>query len=147
MKIARLTWFLIGVMGALVHGAETAWDEQFIGPFPNWYDVKRDFGAVGDGKADDTAAIQKALDSVGTPTSKSNALWFPAGTYRITKTLVRTGASGVFFIGEDPKTTIIRWDGPASDKRSRPTGARPTGAACSTRTCFGSTARTAVLNA
>jgi hypothetical protein len=41
----------------------------------------KDFGAVGDGVADDTAAIQAALDAgFGT-------VYFPAGTYRITDTL------------------------------------------------------------
>ena len=93
--------------------AVPAWDEEFLGPFPSWYDLKKDFGAVGDGKADDTAALQKALDSVGTPELKRNAIWVPAGTYRITKTLVRTGVSGIFLIGEHPDTTVIRWDGPA----------------------------------
>lgn len=41
-------------------------------------DVRR-FGAVGDGKADDTAAIQKAVDS------GAGAIQFPKGTYRITR--------------------------------------------------------------
>jgi hypothetical protein len=93
--------------------AEPAMDEEFLGPFPDWYDLKRDFGAVGDGKADDTVALQKALDSVGTPELKRSAVWVPAGTYRITRTLVRTDVSGVFLIGEHPDSTVIRWDGPA----------------------------------
>jgi len=42
----------------------------------------RDFGAVGDGRADDTAAIQKAVNAgVGD-------LRFPRGTYRVTKPIV-----------------------------------------------------------
>ena len=41
----------------------------------------RDFGAAGDGKADDTAAIQQAVDSgIG-------GVEFPKGSYRITKTI------------------------------------------------------------
>ncbi len=43
----------------------------------------RSVGAIGDGKADDTAAIQKAADAGG-------ALVFPTGTYRLTKTIVIT---------------------------------------------------------
>ena len=41
----------------------------------------RDFGAVGDGKTDDTAAIQKAVDNgIG-------GIAFPKGSYRITQTI------------------------------------------------------------
>lgn len=43
----------------------------------------RSVGAIGDGKADDTAAIQKAADAGG-------ALVFPTGTYRLTRTIVIT---------------------------------------------------------
>ena len=41
----------------------------------------RDFGAVGDGVADDTAAIQRAVDS------KSGSVVFPSGTYRLTSSV------------------------------------------------------------
>lgn len=40
----------------------------------------KDFGAVGDGVADDTAAIQSAIDN-------GNTLYFPEGTYKITSSL------------------------------------------------------------
>ena len=42
----------------------------------------KDFGAVGDGVTDDTEAIQAALSAA------SKAVFFPAGTYITTKTLV-----------------------------------------------------------
>jgi hypothetical protein len=44
----------------------------------------KDFGAVGDGVADDTAAITAAFAAV-------NAVMFPTGTYRITSTIAVTG--------------------------------------------------------
>jgi polygalacturonase len=41
----------------------------------------RRFGAKGDGKADDSAAVQSAIDS------RSGSVYFPKGIYRITKTI------------------------------------------------------------
>ena len=41
-----------------------------------------DYGAIGDGQADDTAAIQSLVDL------KAGSIRFPAGSYRITKTIV-----------------------------------------------------------
>ena len=45
-------------------------------------DNVRDFGAVGDGMHDDTAAIQKAVDSM------TGAIRFSKGTYRLTQPVV-----------------------------------------------------------
>ncbi|MFW6725325.1 glycosyl hydrolase family 28-related protein [Streptomyces sp. MAR4 CNY-716] len=46
----------------------------------------QDFGAVADGVADDTGPIQKAIDAQRERQNK--IVYFPAGTYRITRTLV-----------------------------------------------------------
>lgn len=46
----------------------------------------KDFGAVGDGKADDTAAIQAALDKAA-QTERGGTAVLPAGEYRVTNTL------------------------------------------------------------
>jgi len=93
-------------------------EQEFIGPFPNWADVKRDYGAVGDGQADDTAALQKALDDLHREDRKFFVLYLPAGTYRVTRTLVlfrekHNESKDVAVIGEDPASTTLRWDGPA----------------------------------
>lgn len=89
--------------------------EEFVGPFASWKDLKRDYGAVGDGKADDIAALQRAMDDL---VKHQNAcvLYVPAGTYRITDTVktvrkTHTDCQGVSIIGEDPARTVIRWDG------------------------------------
>ena len=102
---------------SLAHGAGVSGDE-FVGPFPSWANVKTEYGAVGDGKADDTAAIQKALEDVRRIASPKKVLYFPAGVYRITDTLKLDRLShneplGMSITGEDPEKTILRWDGPA----------------------------------
>ena len=51
----------------------------------------RDFGAVGDGVADDTAAINRALYQLycrETNTQVRRMLYFPAGTYRVVETII-----------------------------------------------------------
>ena len=89
---------------------------EFYGPFANWLDAKRDFGARGDGATDDTASLQAALDAVR-PTDATPVLFIPAGTYRITRTLEvkRSGhddSKDIMILGEHPDTTVLKWDGP-----------------------------------
>lgn len=87
-------------------------DEVFVGPFASWANVKEVYGAVGDGIADDTDALQQALNEVATP-GHAAIVYLPAGTYRITRTLDFVARLSASLIGEDPLTTIIKWDGPA----------------------------------
>src|SRR5438876_8814758 len=87
--------------------------EEFAGPFASWRDVRRDYGAVGDGKADDSNAFQRALDDL-TRHEKACVLYVPAGTYRITRTVktvrkAHTDCQGVAVVGEDPATTTLRF--------------------------------------
>ncbi|MFK4804567.1 glycosyl hydrolase family 28-related protein [Microbacterium sp. ZW CA_36] len=53
----------------------------------------QEFGAVGDGVADDTDAIQQAIDAQLTRPNK--IVFFPPGTYRITRTLVVPDVEGL----------------------------------------------------
>jgi hypothetical protein len=96
--------------------------EEFSGPFKSWADAKTRFGATGNGKTDDTRKLQTALDSLSNTITSFNVgnkgymvLYLPAGTYRITQTLVLRGKIGVSIIGEDPANTIIKWDGADND--------------------------------
>jgi polygalacturonase len=68
-----------------------------------------DFGAKGDGKADDTAAIQELIDA------KVGSLRFPAGSYRITRTLVvdldKVGFTS--FVADGTARLMMAGSGPA----------------------------------
>jgi len=106
-------------------------------------DVRRDCGAKGDGVADDTQALQSAIERVG-GRDYTRFIYLPSGTYRITRTLVlkppgagKEGAMvGPWLWGQDREKTIIRLAdgaegfGDASKPReavrgvSRPDGAR-----------------------
>jgi hypothetical protein len=79
-------------------------------PLPNPVNVK-EYGAKGDGKADDTKAIMTAVSKAG-----DGVLEFPRGRYRITKTidiiLSETGTLGISGRGGSA-TIIMEGEGPA----------------------------------
>ena len=85
-------------------------DDEALGPFQSWVNVHQ-YGAVGDGLVDDTLSIQNALNDLGR-IGKSSTLYFPAGIYRITKSLDLHDKFAVSLNGEDSATTSLLWDGP-----------------------------------
>ena len=64
----------------------------------------KDFGAVGDGVTDDTAAIQAAIDAVFA--ASSGIVTIPAGTYIVSSPL--TLKSGVILSGAGHTVTILK---------------------------------------
>ena len=78
----------------------------------------RDFGAVGNGVVDDTAAIQKAIDAA--LVAGGGELFIPAGKYRITGTLFLRRARILRMYGQgdsvynakSTRATTLFWDGP-----------------------------------
>ncbi len=76
-------------------------------------DVVADFGAIGDGVSDDTAAVQAAIDAAGnvTGTETYRYVYIPTGSYKITSTL--TLKSNLRIMG-DGEGTFIDFSHPAA---------------------------------
>lgn len=80
----------------------------------DWLNVQA-FGAKGDGIADDTAAIQQAFDRMSDGDKLNGGkqgliVYFPAGHYRITRTLAIVQSTGGWIVGHG-RDTVLSWDG------------------------------------
>ncbi|MES1191659.1 MAG: glycosyl hydrolase family 28-related protein [Steroidobacter sp.] len=67
-----------------------------------WYDAKADFGAVGNGIADDTLSLQTAINAA----SGMRPLYLPPGTYKITSPLIIPRYVKLFGSGRTLAATI-----------------------------------------
>lgn len=76
-------------------------DAQCINP--------RDTGAIGDGQADDTTALQAAI-AMAISNSRGRTVCVPAGDYRITRTVLIGDVLGLRVVGEGGATRFI-WAG------------------------------------
>jgi polygalacturonase len=63
----------------------------------------KDFGAVGEGKADDTAAFQKALDDAGK--SGGGTVAIPQGSYLFTKNTPKSNSANASNAPSSPATS------------------------------------------
>ncbi|MDR3708837.1 MAG: glycosyl hydrolase family 28-related protein [Capsulimonadaceae bacterium] len=108
-------------LGAMIATSATAGYCAAPAPQPHQYNV-RDFGAVGDGKADDAPGINAAITAAVSSGAPSVVL-LPAGNYRLVsraagarayiaitnaKNVSLTGAPGAKLIAADLDTTVIR---------------------------------------
>ena len=76
----------------------------------------RDYGARGDGHTDDTQSLLAAIAASGGDTGRAiwhdRVVFLPAGTYLVSRTLLKRYANGAFasgmiLIGESPERTIL----------------------------------------
>ncbi len=80
----------------IVGDSEDTWGTDFLA----WLNAKdvffsvKEYGAIGDGVTDDTAAIQAALDA-----AVRRTVCLPMGTYKITSTLDVDGSTSIFGYG------------------------------------------------
>lgn len=97
---------------AVLNATLIEYDPPFTGALTSSYTVAnklaqyvsvKDFGAVGDGVTNDTAAIQAAINASQTT---KNAIYIPAGTYVVTSELL-VNYTGLSIFGDGPEATIL----------------------------------------
>ncbi|WP_116091901.1 glycosyl hydrolase family 28-related protein [Sphingomonas crusticola] len=72
---------------------------------------------VGDGRADDTAAIQAAIDTAaGGERARGGIVFLPAGRYRITRSILIPPAVRIFGIGKTRPVIVLGANTPGFDK-------------------------------
>ena len=74
------------------------------------FDVKRDFGAKGDGVTDDTVAIKHAI-AAAQAYGKGAIAYLPSGRFVVSETLLLTGSD--YFVGGSGYGTALLWQGQA----------------------------------
>jgi hypothetical protein len=110
-----------GEVISTLNASQVIYDPAGLGAVPTTVQAKlretvsvKDFGAVGDGVTDDTAAIQAAIDYVATigPSTVGGIVYVPEGEYRITSTIISAPTGGQVGIqGAGQFATVIKPDG------------------------------------
>jgi hypothetical protein len=100
---------------------------------PAVIDARKEFGAKGDGKTDDTEALQNALNaSCGMDGKPTRVLFLRKGIYRLTKSLIVKNAVGPWLYGEDRDGVVLKLDDGVKDVtavlRTHPNEKGPTSA-------------------
>ena len=89
---------------AAVGGLPTMADDKPIQPICRTFSVMQ-FGAAGDGVADDTKAAQAAIDAA--VKAKGGHVYFPSGQYRITRSLVFSSADRFDVTGDGRSSVLL----------------------------------------
>ncbi len=97
-----------GERGGLIRSAGQRFIKETVRIPGKVFDAKRDFGAAGDGRTDDTGAIQATIDAARGH-GRNAIAYLPAAAYLIKDTLKVTG--GEYTVGGQGYGTILRWGG------------------------------------
>jgi hypothetical protein len=115
-----LIWAKTSTISLIYDATQALWLEtsRFEGRAYNGVKNVKDYGAVGDGTNDDTAAIQAAIldDDVGfngiyQSNLTAGTILFPAGTYKITSTIDVDSTPSSKFLGEANALLTATFDG------------------------------------
>jgi hypothetical protein len=115
--LCLLSFFVLAIAGVAYAQIPTSWStlgaERTFPTDSGMINVKTAFGAAGDGVTDDTAAIQRAISSTIHQQNTSRILYFPAGTYLVSRPLVWKDLGGnwqseLTIQGENETTTKIK---------------------------------------
>ncbi|MFD3775656.1 glycosyl hydrolase family 28-related protein [Streptomyces sp. NPDC058612] len=105
---ALLTGAVAGLAGAAVVSGTPAAAATAAGGTPDWFDVKG-HGAVGNGSADDTAAVQRALDAAAA--AGGGTVYFPVGKYLVKPAAgnpaLAVKADGIRLVGAGAKASTL----------------------------------------
>lgn len=132
---------LIALIATAITAAAATAAERIVFPDDRCVlDVKKHLGAKGDGVADDTDILQRALD-IGSGREKDMAkefgkhtrvVFLPNGTYRLTKSLVVMSRVGPWLYGESRDGVVLKLDDGVQDVtavlRTHPNEKGPTSA-------------------
>jgi hypothetical protein len=124
MVLSKIKDYLLSFFSAPAGASLIGYTPEGTGAVPTTVQTKlreivsvKDFGAVGNGVADDTAAIQAGINAVKAKVSGNSGggiLFFPAGKYRVTGTLT-IDSSFITLMGEGTQSTYIDLANGASD--------------------------------